>query len=655
MIATNRPCSYECPQRLITSKVYPVQSHRGADIIISGYDDGLHFVWRGGPLLSERSRIVVDADADGSDDEREWNNAISITKTDGESAKPLVTEDVLPSDKPSYESETGELDEDEPYPAIVQELKLSLGSPVLRIATPDIPPPSSIQPKVEIPLVVELKIIVVAACADGSVRLITLPLTPPSASTKQKNRLGAQVCTILPPKPYKTIPRDVSLSWTSRIIVHPPAETDDMDMDDPSNHHHRRENRGHVEDDNLDLLVAMSLSGAYEQVHFVRVPITFNKWDGGKIPTDARPFRTLNLSTSADHIFFNPSPYSSRRHSQLLIADAKGSLKVYDPFATDSPRSRPSSRDSGSDSVAELGAWVVAFQSGFRMPKDTMSSFPGLAQRRKFIDVRWVCGGRSIVALLDDGEWGVWDVDGGAPKSHVSSNTASLTDFAIRGFIGDTTGSDAPATSDVKSRAAPRLAPMTPNTRKTRQESLFSGATKRVAGAAIRGGLSTAVTAGSHGTTDDSIILWHGSEAYHIPSLQSLWQRSVSSSGRDMGSLYGPGLSRIEGLDLSGEILNSIDQFVAKATAVNVGNITQRDFLVTGEHRFIITTSTRPQTPAKSLFARENGSPVTKAVDQQLLDRGELDLGGMDRLLDNMTGIERTNGIGKGKRVGFVR
>lgn len=640
---------------MINSKVYPVQSPRGADIIISGYDDGLHIIWRGGPLLSERSRTITESDGYGSYNQKEWNDAVSITRTVKDSEKPLVMESVLADDKPSYESETGELDEEEPYPAIVQELKLSLGSPVLRLATPDIPSSSSLQPKVEIPLIVELRIVVVAACADGSVRLITLPLTPPSASTKRENRLGSQICTILPPKPFKTIPRDVSLSWTSRSVASHSAEADNMDLDEPSSQHHRKENRGHVEDDNLDLLVAVSASGTFEQVHLVRVPIAFDKMNGGQIPTNAQPFRTLNLPSSANHVSFNPSPYPSRRHSQLLIADAKGCLKVYDPFAADSARSRPSSRDSGSESVADLGGWVVAFQSGFQMPKDTMSSFPGLAQRRRFIDASWVCGGRSIVALLDDGEWGVWDVEGGAPKSNSSSTTASLTDFAIRGFIGDTSGTEASITSEAKSRAASRLAPMTPNTRKSRQESLFTGAAKHVAGAAIRGGLSAAVTTGSHGTTDDSVILWYGSEAYHIPSLQSLWQRSLSSSGRDIGSLYGPGLSRIEGLDLSGEVLNSIDQFSAKASAVNVGNITQRDFLITGEHRLIITTPTRPQTPAKSLFARENGSPVTQTFDQQLLDRGELDLGGMDRLLDNMTGIERTNGLVKNKRVGFAR
>ncbi|GAB7357475.1 hypothetical protein MBLNU459_g0012t1 [Dothideomycetes sp. NU459] len=641
--------SYEFSQRLNTSQVYPVQSPRGAEIVISGYDDGLYIVWRGGPLLSEHRQTVADPDAHHSDHDRGSRDALSITKMSGKSRKLLVTEDVLAEDKPHYEPDAGEMDEDDPYPAIVQDLKLCLGSPVLRLAIPSLSSSPGWHTTAQIPLIVQMRIVVVALCADGSVRLITLPLTPPTTSTQKKNRLGAQICTIFPPTPFKSTPHDVALTWTPKSVMRPLDEADDVDMD-ASN-----QASGATEDDDLDLLVAVSTSGISEQVHFVRVPVTFEKWTGGKIPAHVQAFRTLSLAAAAKRISFNTSTYPSRKHSQLLIADAKGSLKVYDPLASDPGRSRPSSRDSGSESVSDLGAWVIAFDTGFRMSKDTASNLPSLAQRRKFLDARWICGGRSILVLLDDGEWGVWDVDGGRPKSDQSSATSNMADFAIRGFIGDTSGSDAPISSDVKSRAAPRLAPMTPNTRRNRQESLFSGPTSRASGAAPKGGLSAAMTAGSHGTFDDSVVLWYGGEAYHIPSLQSLWQRSVSSSGRDIGSLYGPGLSRIEGLDLSGEVLNSIEQFPAKATAVSVGNIVQRDFLVVGEHRVIITIPTKPQTPTKSMFARDNGSSVTKAFDQQLLDRGELDIGGVDRLLDSMTGTERMNGIGKGKRVGFVR
>ncbi|KAH0023686.1 hypothetical protein KCU78_g5342, partial [Aureobasidium melanogenum] len=137
-------------------------------------------------------------------------------------------------------------------------------------------------------------------------------------------------------------------------------------------------------------------------------------------------------------------------------------------------------------------------------------------------------------------------------------------------------------------------------------------------------------------------------------SLASLWQRSLNSSGKDIGSLYGPGLSHIEGLDLSGEILNGIAQVPIRSTAINLGPISQRDFVVTGEYRLVIIQSMRPQTPSKSLFAQatagvSNGPSI---FDQQLLERGELDLGGMDRLLDGMG--SKNNGFATKKRVGFA-
>ncbi|KAH0356709.1 hypothetical protein KCU81_g411, partial [Aureobasidium melanogenum] len=91
-----------------------------------------------------------------------------------------------------------------------------------------------------------------------------------------------------------------------------------------------------------------------------------------------------------------------------------------------------------------------------------------------------------------------------------------------------------------------------------------------------------------------------------------------------------------------------------RSTAINLGPISQRDFIVTGEYRLVVIQSVRPQTPSKSLFAQatagvSNGPSI---FDQQLLERGELDLGGMDRLLDGMS--SKTNGFANKKRVGFA-
>ncbi|CAD0037921.1 unnamed protein product [Aureobasidium pullulans] len=489
--------NYECPHRLNITKVYPLQSPRGADIIISGYDDGLHILWRGGRPLSTASRTVTERD------------------------------------KPRYEAEDEELDEDEPYPSFAQELKLSFGSPVLHLALPNIPQPSTtLQSRAQLPLLVKQRIVLAVACADASLRLITLPLTPPSASAKRNGRLGAQICDLSPSSSSSAMARDVALTWTNSSSL--PAAEDQMDLDKP------QQEASSANHEKLDLLVASSTSAHLETLTFYRIPIAFNDLTGGKIPNSVNPFHAVPLSSSSQCLRFSTAQYPSRQHSRLLMADVKGTLKIYDPFAT---KGRPSSR--GTDASAEPGAWISAFNTAFQMPKGATSNYPGLAQRRKIVDVAWVSGAKAALVLLDRGEWGVWDIEA----------------------------------------------------------------------------------------------------------------RSLNSSGKDIGSLYGPGLSHIEGLDLSGELLNGITQFPTRSTALNLGALSQRDFAVTGEYRLVIIQSMRPQTPAKSLFTQAtagagNGSSI---FDQQLLDRGELDLGGMDRLLDGMG--TRTNGFAPAvtkKRVGFA-
>jgi hypothetical protein len=596
-----------------------MQSPRGADIIISGSDDGLHILWRGGRPLSSASRTVTERmnDLQGTRTvHTEWNQPISIRK-------PTVTEPIPDKDKPRFEAEDEEVDEDEPYPTMTQELKLSFASPVLHLALPNIPHPSTtLQSKVQTPLIVTQRIVLAVACADASLRLITLPLTPPSASAKRSARLGAQICELSPPANTSAVARDIALTWTTSLGL--PAARDET-------------NEG------LDLLLASSTSAHAATLAFYRIPIAFNNMTGGKIPESVIPFHAVPLSSSSQCLRFSTAQCPSRQHSRLLIADVKGTLKIYDPFA---PKGRPSSRASNSDESPELGCWISAFSTAFQMPKGASTNYPGLAQRRNILDVAWVSGAKAALVLLDHGDWGVWDIDGVTQKK--------MNTFAIQGSIGS---ADAPSASDLKTRPSQGLAPSTPNTRQQRQQSLF-GASKPASPvtSTARGGVCAAATSASHGAVDDSVVLWYGSEAYHIASLASLWQRSLNGSGRDIGSLYGPALSHFEGLDLSGQLVNGVTQFPVRSTAINLGAMTQRDFVVTGEYRLIIIQSMRPPTPAKSLFAQATAGTSNghSKFDQQLLQRGELDLGGMDRLLDGMG--NGTNGFAAAskKRVGFA-
>jgi hypothetical protein len=155
---------------------------------------------------------------------------------------------------------------------------------------------------------------------------------------------------------------------------------------------------------------------------------------------------------------------------------------------------------------------------------------------------------------------------------------------------------------------------------------------------------------------EDVVTLWYENVGYSIPSLRSLWGRIAKESRSGAGgSLYGPGLSRIEGLDMGGERIQSISQLPNNAPG---SQSSQKDYLVTGEHRIIFLESRLPREPARQLFT--NDSADTSAIDHSLLERGELDIEGLDRMLDNMKEDEDVfmsgalNGTSRTRKVGFA-
>jgi hypothetical protein len=86
-----------------------------------------------------------------------------------------------------------------------------------------------------------------------------------------------------------------------------------------------------------------------------------------------------------------------------------------------------------------------------------------------------------------------------------------------------------------------------------------------------------------------------------------------------------------------------------------------RDLLVVAEHRVVILTSTIAQ-PGRdlgsTLFDKDRAEEDDmRRADQTLLAQGELDLGGMDRLLDSMESSAadvKTSGLGNPRKVLFA-
>lgn len=627
----NSHSSYEHSSRIYTSKLYPVPAPNGSSVVISGTEKGLHITWNGGKPLYFTSRS---------------EGPLVNGTSHNQATAPQVSEDPESDDEALFESDEEELDNDQPYPSIAQDLDLPLGTAVLHLAIPEIPLQANLRSGDNIPNILSHSIVVAAACSDGSSKIITLPLDPPSAASKRKKRLGAHICAV-GAEDASAMVRGIALTWTSIGAA-------DQTTTEENSHNTRSQSRSRTQAPNpeLSLLVAIATSDLSGRLQIFKVPV-HSAGGVARLPRHQKaPLQTQYLSAYPTRVSFNTAILPSNRHSQLLIADASGCLRVYDPLAPSNGGQRPSSADSQITQPTDQGAWLLTLNSSFHSLKDRTSANPGLAQRKKILDASWVCGGRGILALVEDGEWGVWDVDGTGPRPQKKGLSSPL-DFVVRGFIGD--APETTSTGSAKTKSRSQLAPMTPNTRRVRQESLFSGPVAK-SGVAARGGISAVPSTSSHGSVDDSIVLWYGNEMHHIPSLMNLWQRSASSSGQDTGSLYGPGLSRVEGFDLSGEMINCVTQLHPKEkVAPGLGKSVQKDFLITAEHRIIILEGANDIIPGRTLF---NGEPEPESLvlrrEQRLLDSGDLDIGGMDRMLDSMAGIEKTGGFGKGKRVGFA-
>ncbi|KAF2121814.1 hypothetical protein BDV96DRAFT_483137 [Lophiotrema nucula] len=629
---------YELPHRVHDAKAYPAGAPNGSTIVLYAYDSGVGVVWRGGrPLkqsLPPSKQPAKPAKVNGTS-----KDAFMIVDSDDDEpsqAAPPAAE---------FEDEEQELDPDAPYPSIVQKLRLSLNTEVLHIAVPLVPAISTLRTADTVPPIFSKKIVFAVACADYSVRVITLPLTPPSNAAKEashssKSQWGEEVVRIPAHAGHQSIPRGITMTWTSRAEPTFDEEQDDeMDVDDgDSAAISRRPKSTKGAADGWDLLVAShstELGGLLKMWRF--------SLGETSIPTKGPivAYQTLPLRKPATRISFNSVQYPKRRHSQILIADGSGITRIYDPFAPSASKRRRNSQP---------GAYVALFRSTFEQSKGDAP--PILAARKPILDAAWAADGQSILALLADGEWGIW-----AAKPSSTVGSADPSGFTVRGFVGTQDGgrgSGNPSSPKRNGRGA--LVPMTPNTRKNKEEVLFQGVSASPA-SPTRGGISVASLLSATGDApEDSVVIWYGSDAYRIPNLAQHLSRATSRGGS--GSLSAPAVSQIQGLALHGEAITSINQFDTTAREARLA--IPRDVLVSAEHRLLIATNTTKPLgrDLNAGFEKERvEEEETRRFDQALLEAGELDLGGMDRLLDSMEGsvsASRSLVLGNPRKVLFA-
>ncbi|KAE8395364.1 hypothetical protein BDV23DRAFT_105555 [Aspergillus alliaceus] len=622
--------SYQLPHRVYTAKGYPVLAHNGSSIIIYGYENGLKVIWRGGrPFANGKPSAPPDKPQEKTN--RGNDDAIMIIDSDDESpAEPLK------SDEASYqfEDEVPEIDPIFPFESVLHQIDIPLGARVLELAVPRILPEGARSSLDHFPPILKKHMVISAVCADLSTRVVTLPLSPPHPARFEVSS-WVQALSISGGVSHQDVPRGVSLAFTYQ-------EAELQEGQDKARSQSGSNGNG---PGRWDLLVATHSAESSGLLIIHRIPIV-EQTDYGEVQyrlddSDIDSKRRY-LPNPAQNIAFNPSSYPSPRHSTLLVTFHSGCVKIYSCFSTKplkvSRRTSSPQNDFGTSDTE--GKWLISLYPGFEQSPN------GLPRRKTIINAEWVLGGRAIMVLMADGEWGVWDVEGAGPgtvkgplqrQSSVQGVTGgSLTAFSVSGRILSPLSGALSETGVSLTEQRPRFAPLTPHTKRVREDTLLKGATIGSTVPSLCGEISVYQTNSYRDAlADESILLRHGNQSAVIPSLLSLWRNAVKVTGTFDASNRCR-VSAIQGITLMGENLKGIGHLPAVSRQTCQAESGGFDTLLTAERRIIILAP-RLITPDESC-ASLGSVNETSAVetDQLRLRRGELDVEGMDRLLSGM-------------------
>ena len=573
--------SYGLPHHIHCSHIYPILAPNGSTLVVYGHDRGLRLLWRGGRLHKPH------ATASRQPESTTQQNLVVVDDSD----------DDFPQDQQNtgrtgdgFEPNEEEEDPDNPFASIIRDWDVGCGAAVLHIALPTIHQPEQLK-------LLTTHAIMAIACADGSTSVLQFPLVPPRKDEDGAfdKTLGEAVLLNNERPPY---------SLALKILLNDVG---------PAQEHQVQ----------AQILVAASNS-------------TLSVWNvnveaGSIAKAEILPCLSLALPVPGVQLAFHPSS----RSCFFFVRDSWSAVRIFEPlFAESSSRqtefATTTSALAGS-SGPEKGKWIMSYLPPFvSTPKDS----PGIASRKRMVCCAWVLNGRAILSLLENGEWGIWDVFASRGERRGSA------EFAVRGYLGS---SASEVTESVKQKkTATKLAPMTPSTRKVKAETLFRG-TSKATGDATNGGISVATIQSRSGQIDEHVVVWCGAEVYAIPSMHAFWQRSTNG-GDGFGSLYAPGLAHIPGLNLMNENITSISVFPeAKNTAPFRHMNVRRDLLVSTEQRLLISQHMAPPLATKP-FQQIDDRPAPNHISA--LDRGDLDFDRLNRLLGSGAADARTRKVG---------
>lgn len=605
----------------------------GSSIFVYGYDNGLRIVWRGGrPFLpSPRQKNAPNArQTETASKPQNNDDSIMIIDSDDEEPAPASSN----QDNIEYEvfdEEEVEIEPSRPYEPIIRHVDIPLGTWVLGIAVPSLLPEKARSLGYTVPPILTTSIVLSVACADSKLRVISLPLAPPHPSTKVSD-LKIQTLALAGTVSQNEIPKGVSITFT--------CESDEKDEDLGRS----RPQQMPTATGQWSLLVATHAAEASGTLLVYNIPIGQAANGSYTLSTkDIQPPQKHLLPASARTIYFNPSPYPSARHAHLLVPFPDGYVKIL-ACSTSSKESKDASAD---EKPERGGKWLLTLYPGFEQ------SPTALGRRKTIVDATWVLSGKAVMVLLSDGEWGIWDVEGAGPgsepgplvgQSSIHGITGgSLTAFSVSGRIlggPQAINKSQIAASEGQLEQRGKFAPMTPSSRRVREDTLFKGA-QPLATPSSDGEISVVqINSSRAAMAEESILIRHGDQIATIPSLLSLWRNSVKATGTFDASNRSR-VSPLAGISLYGERLTGLAHLPSPFRAeTDNGGQQEYEILIAAEHRLIILS--RDLSTAITTAPRAVGLPMTSQpsteTDQLMLSQGQLDVDGMSRVLTSMSG-----------------
>ncbi|KAL1840779.1 hypothetical protein VTJ49DRAFT_7734 [Mycothermus thermophilus] len=473
----NTQHTYSLHRRIYDVKTYPVRSPQGATILIYGHDNGITLVWRGGRRLKPPKKPV--------DDKRNGlstEDSVVIIDSDDEAPATAFV------DKPEFEEQPTA---DTAVPDIVQTLDLALGSAVTHISVLPMPSCAADDASWGGAKMLASRMVFAVTCATTDVYVVTLPLTPPSHESKdrpelRKNLVAGNAGTGVWDETLTLLTgQNRPCGGIAISLVRPKPGSRSRSVERPGQ--------------------TAPPARAIVAAHSREASGTLRLWD---VTLDAKPgtinrvepFQTEFLPAPLSSISFNPSHLT-----QLLTITPSQAVRIYDYATAALP-----SDDASEGPFPTQGSWLLSLYPPF-------ARGPSMSTARKpIVAAEWIAQGRAILALLADGQWGIWDVDGASPstggnslfsKANTGLRGSAITAFCVSGHLEGTSPLRNPASQKSTAPAPGEFVPMTPHTRRDAMVSGIAGGLEKLA--AVRGGISVArLPAQATGPSEESAVLW---------------------------------------------------------------------------------------------------------------------------------------------------